>query len=111
MDNGDIGYTGYEYKGKATGQSLSPSEVNSFRNRDTGKLSNTIIEKKIGGGIKKGSTVMTQIAKQMNLDNEGQLKALLEEKVNSYVKPSSKKTELTPEQEEKKKALLDKYRN
>ena len=79
MDNGDIGYTGYEYKGKATGQSLSPSEVNSFRNRDTGKLSNTIIEKKIGGGIKKGSTVMTQIAKQMNLDNEGQLKALLEE--------------------------------
>tara|TARA_R110002167_G_scaffold43330_4_gene130955 strand:+ start:5712 stop:7289 length:1578 start_codon:yes stop_codon:yes gene_type:complete len=107
MKNGDIGYTGYEYKGKASGQVLSPSEVVSFRNKDNGKLSSTVTEKKIGGGIKKGSTVMTQIAKALNLKNEGELKTLLQDRLESFdnaSKAGSKKP-LTEDQQ----AAVNKY--
>jgi hypothetical protein len=86
LDSGELAYSGFELRGKVTGQPLDPNS-SSIRNRDTGKLSSDVVRKKVGGGMDKDDKVLTSVAKAYGLDNEAQLKQMLEGKKESYAPP------------------------
>jgi len=104
LDSGELAYEGFEYQGKATGQSLDPDAVDLF-DKGTGKLSNDVKRKKVGGGMDKNDDVLTSVAKAYGLRNEGELKALLKNKKDNYKKGGASKSGKPTAQE-----LIDKYK-
>jgi hypothetical protein len=90
LDSGELAYSGFELRGKVTGQPLDPNS-SSIRNRDTGKLSSDVVRKKVGGGMDKDDKVLTSVAKAYGLDNEAQLKQMLSQKKQAYTAPTAEK--------------------
>ena len=103
-DEGQLAYSGYELRGKATGSPIDPD------GEELGNLSSDVYKKKIGGGMVDGSNVLTSVAKAYDLNNEGQLKKLLSKRKESFLN-SKKPAELTPEQKARASELINKYSN
>tara|TARA_R110002073_G_scaffold3315_6_gene22357 strand:- start:19385 stop:20890 length:1506 start_codon:yes stop_codon:yes gene_type:complete len=83
MESGELAYKGYQYDGKVTADDLESDNA--------ARTSKRILIEGVGGGKSKNDRILTAIAKSRGLENEGQLKKLVEEqveeaKINSYLK-------------------------
>ena len=78
LDSGELAYSGFELRGKITGQPVDPD------GEDLGNLSSNVVKNKIGGGSDTDDRVLTSIAKVYGLENEGELKNLLKSKVKEF---------------------------
>lgn len=88
LDSGELAYSGFELRGKVTGQPLEPSTE--LFDSGGGKLASNVIRRDIGGGMSDDDPVLTGVAKAYGLDNEGQLKKMLEGKVEAFNKKNKK---------------------